>query len=281
MLFRSSLPLFPSHDTKGGQFFTNHKDTIFAIENYIINKYNINELDIDNLISIIEDYENNGKEFDIPIYEKVEIDTPLGIPDIQIKQVGSKKEKYISNYTENEYNKASKDYDKLRNANGELKELLDIIHLIKDTTITDEGQLTRQYDDVSYIEDEDKLNKLLNKYSNIISNNKSNFKPDVQQVFLNIKNPYIDEINSEDLLSNNKAYSNKHDGAFLMLGDHYLVKNNSNQIKSATDNVGTSDSNNTRDREADITPEDIQQYHRERLDYSNLDGSSEQELEEA
>ena len=174
----------------------------------------------------------------------------MGIPDIQIKQVGSKKEKYISNYTENEYNKASKDYDKLRNANGELKELLDIIHLIKDTTITDEGQLTRQYDDVSYIEDKDKLNKLLNKYSNIISNNKSNFKPDVQQVFLNIKNPYIDEINSEDLLSNNKAYSNKHDGAFLMSGDHYLVKNNSNQIKSATD---------IRDREADITPEDIQQ----------------------
>lgn len=225
--------------TKGGQFFINHKDTIFAIENYIINKYNINELDIDNLISIIEDYENNGNEFDIPIYEKVEIDTPLGIPDIQIKQVGSKKEKYISKYTENEYNKALEDYDKLRNANGELKELLDIIHLIKDTTITDEGQLTRQYDDVSYIEDKDKLNKLLNKYSNIISNNKSNFKPDVQQVFLNIKNPYIDEINFEDLLSNNKAYSNKHDGAFLMLGDHYLVKNNSNQIKSATDNIGT------------------------------------------
>ena len=49
------------------------------------------------------------------------------------------------------------------------KELLDIIYLIRNTTITDESQLTRQYDDVFYIEDKDKLNKLLDKTSIIAS----------------------------------------------------------------------------------------------------------------
>ena len=61
----------------------------------------------------------------------------------------------------------------------------------------------------------------------------------------------------------------------------YLVSN-MNQIKSATENVGTFDPNNPdiRYREADITPEDIQQYHRERLDYSNLDESFKSTLED-
>ena len=50
---------------------------------------------------------------------------------------------------------------------------------------------------------------------------------------------------------------------------------NSNQIKSATNNVGTFDINNPdiRYRESTITPKDIQQYHKERLDYSNLDNA--------
>ena len=50
---------------------------------------------------------------------------------------------------------------------------------------------------------------------------------------------------------------------------------NSNQVKSATNNVGTFDINNPdiRYRESTITPKDIQQYHKERLDYSNLDNA--------
>ena len=50
---------------------------------------------------------------------------------------------------------------------------------------------------------------------------------------------------------------------------------NPNQIKSATNNVGTFDINNPdiRYRESTITPKDIQQYHKERLDYSNLDNA--------
>lgn len=61
----------------------------------------------------------------------------------------------------------------------------------------------------------------------------------------------------------------------------YLVSN-MNQVKSATDNVGTFSRTNDdiRYRKANITPEDIQQYHRERLDYSNLDESFKSILED-
>ena len=57
---------------------------------------------------------------------------------------------------------------------------------------------------------------------------------------------------------------------------------NPNQIKSATDNVGTFDINNPdiRYRESTITPKDIQQYHKERLDYSNLDNTQKALLED-
>ena len=55
-----------------------------------------------------------------------------------------------------------------------------------------------------------------------------------------------------------------------------------NQIKSATENVGTfsTENDNIRYREAAITPEDIQQYHRERLEYSNLDSTQKALLED-
>ena len=57
---------------------------------------------------------------------------------------------------------------------------------------------------------------------------------------------------------------------------------NSNQVKSATDNIGTfsTTNNDIRYREASITPEDIQQYHRERLEYSNLDSAQKALLED-
>ena len=60
------------------------------------------------------------------------------------------------------------------------------------------------------------------------------------------------------------------------------VVTNPNQIKSATDNIGTFDSNNPdiRYREANITPEAIQKYHQEKLDYSNLDNTQKALLED-
>ena len=61
-----------------------------------------------------------------------------------------------------------------------------------------------------------------------------------------------------------------------------VVTIKSNQIKSATDNIGTFDSNNPdiRYREANITPEAIQKYHQEKLDYSNLDNTQKALLED-
>ena len=61
-----------------------------------------------------------------------------------------------------------------------------------------------------------------------------------------------------------------------------VVTIKSNQIKSATDNIGTFDSNNPdiRYREASITPEAIQKYHQEKLDYSNLDNTQKVLLED-
>ena len=61
-----------------------------------------------------------------------------------------------------------------------------------------------------------------------------------------------------------------------------LVVFNPNQIKSATDNIGTFDANNPdiRYREASITLEDIYKYHQEKLDYSNLDNTQKELLED-
>ena len=67
-------------------------------------------------------------------------------------------------------------------------------------------------------------------------------------------------------------------------GTYDLVVGNPspNKIKSATDNIGTFDSNNPdiRYREASITPEAIQKYHQEKLDYSNLDNTQKALLED-
>ena len=81
-------------------------------------------------------------------------------------------------------------------------------------------------------------------YNDIIDNNISEYKPNVQEVFLNIKNPYVDEIVQEDLLDNYKSYRNGHDGAFLLSGMHFLVKTRGDQIKLATGNIGTFNTDN-------------------------------------
>lgn len=119
--------------------------------------------------------------------------------------------------------------------------------------------------------------------------------------FINIKNPLIVECNGANW--NNIKYKGKiestrsieakyrnseYDGIIFtnvrdwgvdIYGKSIHTANNvyaaykPNQIKSATDNVGTFDPNNPdiRYREAGITPEDIYKYRQEKLDYSNLD----------
>ena len=118
-------------------------------------------------------------------------------------------------------------------------------------------------------------------------------------VYLNIKNPVIVDkpsgYKSGDIYTRkgiDKHSTSNNDGAIgfsnmNVFRDAFNINNirgnngielvvfNPNQIKSATNNVGTFDINNPdiRYRESTITPKDIQQYHRERLDYSNLDNA--------
>ena len=111
--------------------------------------------------------------------------------------------------------------------------------------------------------------------------------------FLNIRVPFETSFQIE---SNDNAVARykqqkedkpETDGIFNIAYDEdykydELVVFNPNQIKSATNNVGTFDINNPdiRYRESTITPKDIQQYHKERLDYSNLDNTQKALLED-
>lgn len=90
-------------------------------------------------------------------------------------------------------------------------------------------------------------------------------------VFLNIRNLATDEIDNKTPINFDNPLFKDYDGAFVW-GWQYAVRN-PNQIKSATDNIGTFDANNPdiRYRESTITLEAIQKYHQEKLDYSNLD----------
>ena len=195
--------------TKGGQFFSNNKGTIKGILEYLKTTYNIVPLNED-----MYDYYVNDAMFapkDSEAYRKA------------------------NDFIE-EYNNQKERIDK---APKEVKDLLRMVELYKSTTLRTEGDLMRQYDDEYYIKDRAELDKLENEYNHLISTFRSNPSGVVDAMFLNIRNPYTDEINSEDLSDNWKAYRSGHDGALLMQGEHFLVKNNTNQIKSATDNVGT------------------------------------------
>ena len=131
---------------------------------------------------------------------------------------------------------------------------------------------------------------------------------DLKSLFVNIKNPLIIEGNDaywneiifgKETLSTreieNRFRNSEYDGIIFKnikdwggynIGDvstgNVYASYNANQVKSATDNIGTFDANNPniRYREATITSEDIQQYHREKLDYSNLDNTQKALLED-
>ena len=137
---------------------------------------------------------------------------------------------------------------------------------------------------------------------NVVPGSEDNFltsRKSKLSLFLNIKNLEVFHGTKEDLHKQGTSYreivnkSSERKGSengivFTGFDDNkkenqtIYVVHNSNQIKSATDNIGTFDSNNPdiRYREASITPEAIQKYHQEKLDYSNLDNTQKALLED-
>ena len=224
--------------TKGGQFYANNKNIIFAINKVLSEKYKLPYLNLDYVDTILDDYSHDGEEYEVNDYEEYEEENEfLPFNEIKKRLIGTHKEIYKSKFSKEEAQAAEKTIDIVKN-NKEVQELLEIINLINNTIFLNESDILRQADDTDYIKDEKKLNILLNKYNDIIDSYISEYKPNIQGAFLNIKNPYINEIGQEDLLDNYKAYRNGHDGAFLLSGMHFLVKTKGNQIKSATDNIG-------------------------------------------
>jgi hypothetical protein len=107
------------------------------------------------------------------------------------------------------------------NALNTLKSTYDTIK-IEDEYDLDKPYIVNNYESIK--EDYDKARKQLDKYFNIEDLGQ------VKTAILNIKNPYTEEIIQEDLQNDRDAYKNGHDGAFLMDGDHFLVKSNTEQI---------------------------------------------------
>ena len=193
--------------TKGGQFFANNNDILYAINAILYDKFKIIYTDLDHIGDIFQD----------SYYQ--EIDST-----------------YKGWATSKELEQAIHD-NNILTTNQEVKELLEIMQLISNTTLNTEYDLYRQYDDNYYWEDKKKLDKLLNKYKTEINKYKEGYKDNVESVFLSIKNPYTEEQNQEDLVSNISAYLHNHDGAFLMNKQHFLVKSNSNQIMQTVDDT--------------------------------------------
>ena len=120
------------------------------------------------------------------------------------------------------------------------------------------------------------------------------YKSSVYDTFLNSRNPYVVTLSNDSEYWNreqiiNDAKEKGYDSVlFKDVIDGPTVRQdvrivfNSNQIKSATDNIGTFDANNPdiRYRKANITSEDIQRYHKEAVDYLNLDSSKKDLLED-
>ena len=206
--------------TKGGTFFANNKDIVASVYEYLYSKYNLKNIDLDYISNILDDASHDGEI--VPKWQYISRGSMPDTPWLEGMQV-SGIEQYNTRFTEEEIKQAQHDYDILTN-DEEAKELLNITYLINHTTFRTESDLTRQYDDPDYFKDLEKLNKLLEKYNDILEDGRSKYKPNIQEAFLNIKNPYMDESHSEDLLDNFKSYKNGHDGAFLLDGQHFLVK---------------------------------------------------------
>jgi len=162
------------------------------------------------LESIIQDTIEHGTGFAIT-------DTQMGLEHLLFDEL----------ITEDSYNKAKS----LIKSNTDIQKYLELQDLYDSVKIESENDLMKQYDDTKYSENIDRykeLRKELDSYFN------ADEVGHVTAVLLDIKNPYKEEIAQEDLQNDRDSYKNGHDGAFLMNGEHFLIKNNPEQFHILT-----------------------------------------------
>lgn len=198
-------------DNRLFQYWTNNKAEAYMYAKAHITKGgNITER---NPIPVIKD--NIAKRYNLSKNVLWAItDTQLGIDGLQFEDLIS----------EEEADKARE----LLSTNKDIKNLNRLIELYSIVKIESEEDLMKQFDDTEYQKykpEYDKIKKELEPFFNRENIGK------ISTAIINITNPYKEEIVQEDLQNNRDAYKNGHDGAFLMYGDHFLVKNNTNQIQ--------------------------------------------------
>jgi hypothetical protein len=183
-----------AHITKGGKITERNPILVIAnnLKNYINDKYG--EKTFESYILNKEDYYNqiSETEYEVQLPTWYKEDVKLDKQDIE-------------DFTALQTLKFN--YDKVK---------------IEDEDDLDKPYIVNDYD--VYKRDYDKARKQLDKYFNREEVGK------IKTAILNIKNPYTEEIIQEDLENDRDAYRNGHDGAFLMGGDHFLVKSNTEQI---------------------------------------------------
>ena len=144
------------------------------------------------------------------------------------------KDKYVEllKEIEEDYAKQPNVLKKLSDKDKELlKNIKIVFNLYKYVKIESEADLMNQFDDEDYVNNIGEYEKARSYVDDNLDSKKIRENiGQIQTAILNIKNPYKEEIIQEDLQNNRDAYRNGHDGAFLMDGDHFLVKSNTEQI---------------------------------------------------
>jgi hypothetical protein len=207
-----------AHVSKGGQL--TERNPIPAIsknlKNYFDSKYGEGTFDV---ISLMDS----------------EIQPPEWMYDIDMNTG----EYFLKKEYEKEFEELEEKYKNkpkiLSKLNDEDVKLIDSFETVKSlypyVKIESESDLMKQYDDESYINNIGEYKKARRYIDNVIGI--EIIRKDIGKIktaIINIKNPYTEEIRQEDLQDDRDAYRNGHDGAFLMDGDHFLIKSNTNQI---------------------------------------------------
>jgi hypothetical protein len=205
--------------TKGGNI--TERNPISAInkqaESYLDNKYGKGTYEI---LSLPDDWESL-------IYYS--LDTSLVDIDYNLTEKGKK----LFDELKEKNNKKKQLAKTLDKKDVELLNSINTVTNLYDSIkIESEDDLTKPYDDVDYQNNIGKYNKARKYIDNVLG--VATIRQDVGKItanVINITNPYKDEIAQEDLTNDRDAYKSGHDGAFLMDGDHFLVKSNTNQIQ--------------------------------------------------
>lgn len=227
-------------DVKLFQYWTNNPD-----ESYLYAKAHVSkggELTERNPIPAISknlknyfDSKYGEGTFDVISLMDSEIQPPEWMFDIDMNTG----EYFIKKEYEKEFEELEEKYKNkpkiLSKLNDEDVKLIDSFETVKSlypyVKIESESDLMKQYVDESYISNIGEYKKARRYIDNVIGI--EIIRKDIGKIktaIINIKNPYTEEIRQEDLQDDRDAYRNGHDGAFLMDGDHFLVKSNTNQI---------------------------------------------------